>query len=84
MTTLCLDYTDDLGTAHTFRTADAEWQGERWNGYPAPKLPKWQDYLLGLLIGEDHGQPSLRTEADGVEESDYVHADGLCWDVDEA
>ena len=74
-TTLRLDWQDIHGQIHTFDTLDADWQGETWNGHPAPRIPKWQDYLLGLLVGEDHGQPSLHAD----DEADMVHADDWTW-----
>src|ERR687887_153695 len=85
MATLQLDWTDETGAVRSFMTSDALWDGADWNGCPAPQLPKWQSWLLALLIGEDAGPvPSTRTEAEGVEESDYVWVDGLTWSVIDA
>ena len=85
MTTLQLDWMDETGALRSFITSDALWDGSDWNGFPAPQLPKWQWWLLALLLGEDAGPvPSMRTETEGVEESDYVWADGLTWRVIDA
>ena len=85
MATLRLEWMDETGALRSFVTQDALWDGADWNGFPAPQLPKWQDWLLKQLIGEDPGPvPSTQTEAEGAEESDYVWCDGLTWSVIDA
>lgn len=76
----CLDWLDATDHSHTFYTADAVWDGARWNGFPAVQLPKWQAYLLTLLIGEDGGiHPRADVDEDRTEESAMVWMDGLTW-----
>lgn len=78
---LALEWQDaDTGHTITFVTTDADWHGERWNGYPAPRLPKWQAYLLSWLMGEnDPIAPRADVDEDATQESAYVHMDGLTW-----
>ncbi len=82
MTALCLDWTDATGSARTFRTPDAVLSGETWNGHPAPQLPKWQAYLLHMLIDVDpemFTHPSTRMDEQASQECAYVWMDGLTW-----
>src|SRR5438552_17215815 len=93
MATLRLEWMDETGALRSFVTQDALWDGADWNGFPAPQLPKWQDWLLNNLLGEDAGpHPELFMEG-GIDaanrggiayetaESDYVWADGLQWEI---
>jgi hypothetical protein len=73
----------DLGDGRTFTTADARWDGEYWNGFPAVQLPTWQAYALSLLLGEtspDDASAVPHVDHAAHEEADYVWMDGLCWE----